>query len=302
VDAVALGWHAPVSTVRATSRVTISGSPGDLQTRYDVVGPDYFKTLGITVRSGREFDTSDGRDAAPVAIINDVLASRLTGDPLGQTLRVSGETAPRRVVGVVREIKYNGIVEPAQPFFYLPLAQAFRQEAYVFLRTRQPAAESMLRSELKKLDPNVALADVRTLSRQVDDARETSRASALAASGAAALAVVLALVGMYGVLMTVVEQRHREFAIRSALGASPAAIVGEVVRQGLVMTAVGIVIGMIASVQAGRFVASLLFEVAPRDAMVMLMVPVAVVMVSALAWWAPARRAAHVDPATSLKS
>ena len=122
----------------------------------------------------------------------------------------------------------------------------------------------MLRTELKKLDPDVALTDVRTLARQVEDAGETSRTSAAAAVGAAAVAVILALVGMYGVLMTLVEQRRREFAIRSALGASPAAIVGEVVRRGLMLTAIGIALGMVASVQAGNFVRSLLFQVAPQ--------------------------------------
>ena len=113
--------------MRATSQFTSSGSAEQLQTRYDVVGPDYFATLGIAVRAGREFDARDRGGAEPVAIVNEVLASRLTGDPLGQMLRVAGEPAPRRVVGVVAAIKNNGIVEPAQPFFYLPLAQAFRR-------------------------------------------------------------------------------------------------------------------------------------------------------------------------------
>ncbi len=140
----------------------------------------------------------------------------------------------------------------------------------------------MLRTELKQLDPNVALTDVRTLASQVEDARETSRTSAAAAVSAAGVAVILALVGMYGVLMTLVEQRRREFAIRSALGASPANIVGEVVRRGLVLTALGIALGMVVSVEAGNFVRSLLFQVAPQDPLVMLAVPLTIFVVSAL--------------------
>ncbi len=103
--------------------------------------------------------------------------------------------------------------------------------------------------------------------------------------------MILALVGMYGVLTTLVEQRRRDFAIRSALGASPADIVGEVVRRGLVLTVMGIALGMVASVQAGNFVRSLLFQVAPQDPLVMLAVPLAILVVSGLAWWSPASRA-----------
>ena len=118
----------------------------------------------------------------------------------------------------------------------------------------------------------------------------------------AIVAVILALVGMYGVLMTLVEQRRREFGIRSALGASPADIVGEVVRRGLALTAIGIALGMVASVQTGNFVRSLLFQVAPQDPLVMLAVPFAILVVSGLAWWSPARRASQIDPAAVLKS
>ena len=171
------------------------------------------------------------------------------------------------------------------------------------MRTSQPGAEAMLRTELKKLDADVALTDVRTLARQVDDARETSRTSAAAAVGAAAVAVILALVGMYGVLMTLVEQRRREFAIRSALGASPAMIVGEVVRRGLLMTAIGVALGMVASVQAGNVVRSLLFQVAPQDPVVMLAVPLTTLVVSArrlVVAGSSTRRA--LNPAAALKS
>ena len=302
VESVALAWHAPVSPIRTTARATTTGSADILQARYNVVSADYFRTLGVAVLDGREFDSRDRRDAEPVAIVNDVIAGRFAGDAIGRTLKLTNETLPRRIVGVVRALKYNGITEPSQPYVYLPLAQAFRRDMFVHLRTRVVGAEAQLRTELRRLDPDVALSDVRTLSEQLDAARATPRASATLATVAAAVAMFLALVGVYGVLMTSVEQRQRELAIRSALGATPSAIVRRVLREGLIMTLAGLVVGMIASLQAGRLLTSLLFGVIPRDATVMIAVPLIVLVASALAWVAPARRAAAVDPVEVFRS
>ncbi len=301
VESVALGWHAPVSPVRTTARFTTLGSSDVLQARYNVVSPDYFRTLGVGVLAGREFDSRDRREAEAVAIVNDVLAARFEGGAIGQTLQLVNEPKPRRIVGVVRELKYNGITEPSQPYVYLPLAQAFRRDMHVHLRTRAAGAETLLRTELRRLDPDVALTDVRTLSEQVAAARATPRATARMATVAAAIAVFLALVGVYGVLMTSVEQRQRELAIRSALGATPSAIVRGVVREGLTMTLAGLLLGMLASVQAGRLLTSLLYGVEPRDAVVMAVAPLIVLLASAIAWFAPARRAAAVDPVAHLQ-
>ena len=301
VEAVALGWHVPTAAVRTTASFTIAESADVLQSRYNVVSSDYFRTLGIRVRAGREFDGRDGRDAEPVAIVNDALAARVNGDPIGKTLRLAGESAPRRIVGIVREIKYNGITEASQPYVYLPFAQAFRQDMYVHIRTRSAGAETLLRTGLRRLDPNLALSDVRTLGRQVDEARATPRASAVVSASAAAIAVLLALIGVYGVLMTSVDQRQRELAIRAALGATPSEIVGRVLWEGFALTFAGLALGIFASLQAGRFVAGQLFGVEPRDATVMVLVPLIVLLVSAIAWIAPARRAALVDPVAALR-
>jgi ABC-type antimicrobial peptide transport system permease subunit len=164
------------------------------------------------------------------------------------------------------------------------------------MRTRAAGVETLLRTELRRLDPDVALSDVRTLAKQLDAARATPRASATMSTVAAAVAMLLALVGVYGVLMTSVEQRQRELAIRSALGATPSAIVRGVVREGLTMTLAGLLLGMLASLQAGRLLTSLLYSVEPRDVVVMAVVPLIVLLASAIAWFAPARRAAAVDP------
>ena len=301
VEAVALGWHVPTAPVRTTAKFTIADSADVLESRYNVVSSGYFKTLGIRVRAGREFDGRDGHDVEPVAIVNDALAARVNGNPIGKTLRLASESAPRRIVGVVREIKYNGITEPSQPYVYLPSAQTFRPDMYVHIRTRSAGAEALLRTELRRLDPNLALSDVRSLTRQVDEARATPRLSAIVSTSAAGIAVLLALVGVYGVLMTSVEQRQRELAIRAALGATPSEIVGRVLREGLALTLAGLALGIFASLHAGRFLTAQLFGVEPRDATVMVFAPLIVLLVSAIAWVAPARRAALVDPVAALR-
>jgi predicted permease len=302
VEAVALGWDVPLASIRSTGNFSILGSSQAFQARYNVVSPAYFRTLGIALRAGREFEPGDGQTSEPVAIVNETLAARFAGGAVGQTLTVANEPSPRRIVGVAREIRYNGITEPPQPFVYLPLAQAFRPDMYVHLRTRAPDPANLLRTELRTLDPNVALSDVRTLADQVHEARAVPRASAMVSGGAAMIAVFLALVGVYGVLTTSVERRKRELAIRAALGATPADIVRRVMMEGAGLTGVGLALGVAASFGAGRFVADLLFGVEPHDATVFVGVPLLILTVSILACLAPARRAASVDPIAVLRN
>ncbi len=301
VQAVAFEWHPPLASIRVTGSFALP-SGEMVQARYNVVSAGYFRTLRIPVQSGREFDATDRVTAAPVVIVNETLASRFTGGAIGRTVKLSGESMPRTIVGIVGDVKYNGITEPSQPFAYVPMTQVFRSDMFVHVRSRARNAAAILRAEVRALDQHVALSDVRTITEQADDARATPRTSAIVSAGAAAIAVFLALVGLYGVLMTSVEQRRRELAIRAALGAVPRDILARVVREGLGLTAIGLVPGMLASAAAGSFLTDLLFAVSPRDAVVMTLVPVLVLVVSAIAWIAPARRAASVDPVAVLRS
>jgi predicted permease len=301
IESVAYEWNAPLAPVRVTTGLSAAGL-APVQTRYNVVSAGYFKTLRIALRSGREFDDRDRSNGQPVAIVNETLAARFNGDPIGQTLKLSTETVVRTVVGVAREIKYNGITEPSQPFAYLPSTQVFRPDMFVHVRARADGAAALLRAAVREIDPHVALSEVRTLADQLDAARSTPRISAFVSSGAAALAVLLALVGLYGVLATTVEQRTRELAIRSALGAPPRAIVRRIVLEGLTLTSIGVVLGMIASGGVGRLLIDLLYGVGPRDPLVIACVPAMVLAISALAWMVPARRAAAVNPIEVLRS
>ena len=301
IEAVALGWLAPTAPIRAIGSFSIAEGNA-LPSRYNVVGSRYFATLGIPLLAGREFEATDRQTSEPVAIVNETLAARYHGHAVGETLTIANEPSPRRIVGVVREIKYNGIAEPPQPFVYLPLSQVFRPDVYVHVRTHAPGAEEILRNRLRTLDRNVALSDVHTLSEQLDEARVTPRASASFSLGAAFIAVCLALVGVYGVLATSVDRRQRESAIRAALGAARFDIMKGVMLEGMRLTVAGLALGMLASVAAGRVLTDLLYGVPSRDVTVFALVPLVILGVSVCAWIAPARRAGSLDPVAILNS
>jgi putative ABC transport system permease protein len=301
-EAASLGWHVPLAPLRVTSTFSLQGQSQAVQARYDVVGVDYFETLRIPIRGGREFGLRDSQASEPVAIVNESMAGRFTSDAIGQTIKLPGEQTPRRVVGIAGDVKYNTIVEPSQPFVYLPLMQAYRADMHVYLRTRSAQAEAMIRNAVRRLDSDVAVSDVRALEDQVSEARSVPRVSAIISGGAALVAVFLALVGVYGLLTTSVERRRRELAIRTALGAAPADIVRSVAIEGATLTFAGLMVGLLVSLATGRLVEQLLFEMGPYDGMVYGVVPLLVVAASVAAWIGPARRAARVDPVAVLRS
>jgi ABC-type antimicrobial peptide transport system permease subunit len=300
VEGAALEWNAPLGTVRDSSRFTIGGQV--VEARYNVVGPGYFGVLRIPLIAGREFGRGDKKAGEPVALVNETLARRIGPNALGQTLLVGTKPSPRRIVGIVRDVKYNGVTEPAQPFVYLPLGQEYRRDMWVHLRTHAPGVEAMLRERMRSLDPGVALSEVHTLSQQADHARAAPRIAARVSGGMASIAMLLALVGVYGLLAASVDQRKRELSIRAALGATPRDIVRSVALQGLRLTAVGSAIGVSVSFPASSLLAGLLYGVPARDPLVFALVPIAILAVSIPAWLAPARRAAQADPVAILRS
>ena len=237
-----------------------------------------------------------------MAIVNEALARRMGGGAVGRSLRGSRDASPLRIVGVVREVTYNGITEASQPFVYLPLAQNFRSGMYVLFRTADRNGLGLLRDSVRALDPGVAVSDFHPMTAQVVAARAVPRTSALISASAAGLALFLAVVGLYGVLMTSVDERAREFAIRTALGATPAEIVRRTAQEGALVVAAGLIAGFCGSMASGRLVGALLYGVGSHDPLVAIAVPAVLVFASALAWLMPARRAATVDPATLLRS
>jgi predicted permease len=303
VQAVAFEWNAVLTPVRGTARFLLSGQSEPLQARFNIVSSGYFNALDIPVRAGREFTSQDVETAEPVAIVNDTLALLLDGPAVGQILRsVDGSAA--RIVGVVRDVKYNGITEPSQPFVYLSAGQVFRPDMHVYLRMRSSPADglALLRAELRALDPNVSLSEAGTLTAQLDEARTVPRAAAVVSCGLAGIAVFLAVVGIYGVMTTSIQSRQRELAIRSALGATRGDIIKRVAWEGAVLTTIGLACGLLGSLATGRVLSDLLFGVAPHDAWVFIAAPSLVFAASAMAWLAPARRAAGIDPVRVLRA
>jgi predicted permease len=299
VDAVALGWHVPLTPVRVTRTYSVEPAT-PFQARQNVVGPGYFETLGIPLAGGREFSGSDTADGEPVAIVNVTLAARFAaGQAVGQLLHEGSRTF--RIVGVVRDIAYNALTEPSQPFVYLPLAQAVRPDMYVHVRTRGPADGDLIRTAARLVDPRVAVSGTATMTEIRREAEAVPRTSALVSLGAAAMAVLLAAIGLYGVLATSVERRRRELAIRAALGATPGDVLAGVARDGLRLTVAGLGLGCIASFWGARLVSDLLYGIGRHDPLVFGLAPALVFLVSALAWIAPARRASRVDPAAALR-
>jgi hypothetical protein len=301
VEAVALGWTATLGSLRGTGRITVSTDDA-FNSRYNVVSAGYFEALRIRLMRGREFEAGDQENTEPVAVVNETMAAGIGGGVIGGTLRFGDEPSRRRIVGIVSDLKYNAITEPPQPFIYLPLAQVFRPDVWIHIRTQAEDAEALLRDAVRRLDPNVAVSDVHTLSAQIDQAQATPRLAMRLSGALALLAVFLAVIGVYGVMSASVENRRPELAIRAAMGASPHDLVAAVALGGIRVLGAGLAIGMAGSLLASGHLAGWLYGVSTRDVIVFAAVPATVIAASVPGWWIPARRASRVDPATLLKS
>jgi putative ABC transport system permease protein len=268
------------------------------------VTPGYFSTLRVPLQHGRLLGEGDHTGAPPVLLINEAAARRFFADqePLGQQISLWG--AKRTIVGVVESEKFHGIGVTAPPAVYLPLAQAPSPGGSVLIRTRGDpmALATALRAAIRDQDPALAVYGVepleRTLSRSVGQERFTTLLIALFA----ALALVLAVIGLHGVLSYTVAQRTREIGIRMALGAEQGRVVRLVVAQGLLPALIGLGVGLVGAVGFSRLLASLLFDVKATDLAVFGGVTGVLIGVALLAAYFPARRAARVDPVAALRT
>ena len=282
------------------------GERAALMPYFNVVGRDYFATLGIDLVAGREFGRDDGR----VAIVNEEMARKLSPDgnangAMGRRFSVEGPSGPwTTVVGVARNVRYNSLGERTPEFIYLPLA-AFRREE-MFLQVRgAPGTEPTLRRALpgivRELDP---LLPPVTASSLADDMRITLLPSQLGAAllGAfGALALVLASMGVYGVASYSVAQRSRELGIRAALGATRADVMRMVLGQSLRVAAIGTAVGLAGALAVARLIASQLYGVGPTDPVTFIGMPLFLLSVALLATLVPARRATRADPVEALR-
>jgi predicted permease len=270
---------------------------------YNQVSPDYFPTLGIPLLSGREFTRADDENAQLVAIVNQTMAARYWRDqnPIDRRLQVKGRWV--RVIGVAADSKYESMRESPKPFFYVPLLQDFDIEPVFYIRSTQPlqSVSAALLREVHGLDGNLALYEMITLQEQVDRSTSPQLVAVTLVSILGGLALLLAAVGLYGVMSYAVAQANRELGLRMALGAGAADLFRRVISRGLRLTAVGVLCGATAGLALTRLFGTLLYNVSPNDPLAFASAVAVMTITSVAACLLPAWRATRTDPARVLR-
>jgi putative ABC transport system permease protein len=275
---------------------------------FNLVSTEYFQALGIPQRAGRTFATSDSNDSPRVILINETLRRRFFAgeDPVGKRLNLSSVGKPdwTQIVGVVGDVKYNGMADDVQPAIYQPIAQAPIWGFALILKTDVSDPLSLttaVRNEISKLDPGLPVTKVSTMEQRVATAMAPPRFRTTLIALFAAVALILACVGIYGVISYSVTQRTHEIGIRIALGAQRRNVLRLVLGQGALMAVIGVMLGLGSAFALTRLMAGLLFGVTPTDPMTFICVPLGLMAVALLASYLPARRATKVDPLVALR-
>ena len=270
---------------------------------YNQVSPDYFATMGIPLVSGREFARADDENARRVAIVNQTMVARYWRgqNPIGQRLQVKGIWV--QVVGVVKDSKYYSMDETRRPFFYVPLRQYFAIEPEIHIRTALPlqTIQTALIREVRALDSNLALYEMITLEDQVNRSTSQQLVAVTLVALFGGLAVLLASIGLYGVMSYAVSQSRRELGLRMALGAGAANLVRLVLSRGLALTAGGVLLGAAAALGLTRLLGNLLYKVSPRDPLAFGSALIVMTVAALAACFLPAWRATRSDPARVLR-
>jgi predicted permease len=270
---------------------------------YNEVSPDYFATMGIPLISGREFTRADDENGPRVALVNQTMVARYWRgqNPIGQRLQVKGNWV--QVVGVVKDSKYYSMDETPRPFFYVPLRQYFAIEPDIHIRTTQPleTIQTALIREVRALDPNLALYEMITLEEQVNRSTSHELVVVTLVAPFGGLALLLASIGLYGVMSCTVSQSTRELGLRMALGAGTSNVLRLVLSRGLLLTTTGIIIGIALAFLLTRLLGNLLYQVSPRDPLGFAAAFAVMTIASTAACFLPAWRATRTDPARALR-
>ncbi len=270
---------------------------------YNQVSPAYFATLGIPLFSGREFTRADDENAPLVAIVNQTMAERYwrDQDPIDRRLQVKGSWV--RVIGVAADSRYESIRENPKPFFYVPLLQDFVRGPALYIRSAQPlpSISAALLREVHALDGNLALYETITVQEQVDRSTSPQLVAVTLVSILGGLTLLLAAVGLYGVMSYSVAQSNRELGLRMALGAGAANLFGLVISRGLRLTAGGVLCGAAAGLALTRLFGKLLYNVSPNDPLAFASAVAVMTIASVAACLLPAWRATRTDPARVLR-
>jgi predicted permease len=276
-----------------------------LSANWRSVSPGYFAAIGVALRKGRLFAETDGLEAPRVIVISETMARRVWPgvDPLGRHITLSGNPTEWTVVGVVSDIRDQLLQQEPQPMMYLSFQQVPWAGMWLLVRTTGDpmAIAPVIRREIHAIDPLLPVANEQPLSRFVSGIAAQPRFTALIFGLFASAALVLAVVGVYGLVAYGVTQRTREIGVRLALGATPSRIVGGVVRHGAGLAGFGIAIGLWAAYALSRFMRGILYDVAPTDIVTYLAVAALLAGCAAAASILPARWAARLDPVRALR-
>jgi predicted permease len=269
------------------------------------ISPNFFDTMEMPLRAGRGFTERDDQSAPKVVVINEAAVRKYFANenPIGRHIGSSIETAGQlEIVGVLRDAKYDSVRDPAPPTEYVPVLQSRLLTAIFQVRTAGDplAVIGAIREAVRQIDPNLPLMDVSTQVEQVEKRLVQEKVFAQAYALFGGLAMVLASVGLFGLMSYTVARRTNEIGIRMALGAQRHDVVRLVMGESMLLVLLGVGIGLAAAMAAGRLIASLLFGLGPTDAPTMLMSTMLMVIVSAIAGYVPARHAARVDPLVAL--
>ena len=309
IASVALVNNPPLSGRRGVDAFAIEGraeATGLSDTPladYRSISPAYFQAMGIRVLEGRAFTAADDSNAPSVAIVNEATVRRyFSGEnPVGKRIRIKNQW--REIVGVVGDIRQSGLDEEAATHMYLPYFQVPQgRMGWVMRTTAEPlSVVASVRSRIYEVDPDQPVYNLRTMERVLSESVSQRRLNMLLLGVFAATALLLALVGVYGLISNSVTQRTREIGIRMALGAQKGDVLRLIIKQGMMLTVTGIVVGLATALAVTRYLSSLLHEVNDKDPLTFATISLVVAIVALFACYLPARRATKVDPLIALR-
>jgi predicted permease len=316
IEQAALSSHLPLLWISNGEGVQVAGIEQQVNVRLKRVDPGYFKTLDIPLLAGRGITASDRPGAPRVVVINEALAARLAEfaemvDPVGQTVRISypeysvvgSSIQDFAIAGIIRSERVNGPGRPDPPVAYVALAQVPQPDVRILVRTQAEPTAVMpaIREAMREVDPNLPLGDIATMQQIRDGTLSGISRPAVVIGAFAAVAALLAALGLYGVLAHAVTQQRREIGIRMALGARSQDVLTHVLRNALRMVLIGLAIGIAGAFALTRVIQSLLFDVSALDPLALVVACASMLLIGLLAALLPASRAAGVEPMAVLR-
>jgi predicted permease len=313
ISRVTISENGLFSGTESTSSVMIQGSvprsDDDRLSHSDRVGPGYFETIGTSILAGRGIEARDMGNVPRVLVINESMARFYfpNADPIGRHISIDDGKTWDSVVGVVRDAKQNKLRDPAARRFYTPFAFS-KDDPIGTLRlelrsqTSMEQTQELIRREIKSVDPNVQISSISAVQTLINDDLVQERLIAKLSSSFSLLALILASIGLYGVMSYLTNRRTTEVGIRMALGASRSSVVGMVLKETLVVTGAGLALGIVAAVFLGQLLSGSLYGVAAFDPLTAVVASACILGAAVLAGWLPARRASRIDPMVALRT